>query len=239
MLKQAKLAYHVGRVVMINNILLIDKPKGITSFDVIRILRKKLKIRKIGHAGTLDPLATGLLIIGIGKATKLLNQYVKLDKTYEAEILFGVKTDTGDIDGKVIEKKSIPQLSDQKINRVINSLVGEIDLPVPKYSAIKRNGKPLYKYAREGKEIIVPIKKMRINWIKGSSLHYNSQSSSVPQTNISTIHIALNVSSGTYVRSIAEEIGDRLGTVATIMNLRRIQIGQFSIDQAVTPDNVK
>ena len=118
---------------MNTNILLIDKPKGITSFDCIRILRRKLGVRKMGHAGTLDPMATGLMIISVGEGTKRLQELLKLPKVYEAEILFGIKTDTGDITGKILEESKVSgQMSDvTKLSEVLTGMVGKLELPVP------------------------------------------------------------------------------------------------------------
>ena len=140
---------------MEEDIILVDKPKGITSFGVISRMRRKLNIRKIGHAGTLDPLATGLMILGVGKGTKKLTNYIKLDKIYESEVLLGIKTTTGDMEGEIVknEKLKIKNLNLKKINEVLESLVGEIELPVSIYSAIKQNGEALYKKARRGEEV--------------------------------------------------------------------------------------
>ena len=149
---------------MNTNILLIDKPKGITSFDCIRILRRKLGVRKMGHAGTLDPMATGLMIISVGEGTKRLQELLKLPKVYEAEILFGIKTDTGDITGKILEESKVSgQMSDvTKLSEVLTGMVGKLELPVPAYSAIKRGGEALYKKARRGEVVETPIKTMEI-----------------------------------------------------------------------------
>lgn len=201
-------------------ILLIDKPKGITSFDVIRSLRKKLGVRKMGHAGTLDPLATGLMLIGVGEGTKKLKDLIGLPKVYVAEILLGVEMSTGDLEGEVVQKRKVPSLSREKIKSVLREMEGDIDLKVPLYSAIKKEGKPLYKYAREGIEVESPIKTMHI--IKTELLEAKD----------TTLKIVFEVKSGTYIRSIAEELGRRLGTVATLKNLRRIKIGDFSVEKA-------
>lgn len=212
------------------NILLIDKPKGITSFDVIRKLRKKLGVRKMGHAGTLDPLATGLLLIGIGEGTKKLKELIGLSKAYSADVLLGVRTDTGDLEGRVMEEKPVPELDKKRVKKVLKDLEGEIDLQVPLYSAVKVKGKPLYKYAREGREarlnglqsgqVEVPIKTMHV--IKAELLGIEDN----------VLKIEFEVKSGTYIRSIAEELGRRLGTVAMLKNLRRTKIGDFSIEDA-------
>jgi len=152
---------------MIKHILLIDKPKGITSFDVIRRLQKTFKSEgvptsKIGHAGTLDPLASGLMIIGVGKGTKKLEEYLKLPKEYKTEIILGVETETGDMEGKTTNESIVPDIERDVVEKVLNSLIGKIKLPVPRYSAIKHKGKPLYWYARRGEKITPPIKEMEI-----------------------------------------------------------------------------
>ncbi|MEK9175341.1 MAG: tRNA pseudouridine(55) synthase TruB [Patescibacteria group bacterium] len=210
-----------------SGILLIDKLKGITSFDVIRILRKKLGKKKMGHAGTLDPLASGLMIIGIDKGTKKLNDFLKLPKVYEAEVLLGIQTTTGDMEGKIIAQKNVETVSMDDTNKVLENMVGKIILPVPIYSAIKIASKPLYKYARTNLAVRPPSKEMEIFWIKliNSSLCTNPKNSLI-------ISIELEVASGTYIRSIAEEIGRRLGYPATTKNLRRTKIGDFKIEDA-------
>lgn len=205
-------------------LILVDKPKGITSFDVIRILRKKLNIRKMGHSGTLDPNASGLMLIGLGGGTKQLSQFIGLPKTYEAEILLGKKTDSGDITGKVIEEKSVPTLTKLEVEKLIAAMVGEHTLEVPMYSAIKKDGKPLYKYARSGEVVEVPQKTMKI-------LSANLQS-----LQGETLQVFFEVSSGTYIRTLAELLAKRLGTVGTIVNLRRLSIGNYDIKDAMVID---
>jgi len=207
-----------------NDILLIDKPKGITSFDVIRILRRKLNIRKMGHAGTLDPLGSGLMIIGIEKGTKKLNDYLKLPKIYIAEVLLGKKTTTGDMEGEVLEEKKIPEIDIKIIEKIIKELKGKITLPVPIYSAIKIKGKALYEYARKEIDIKPPEKEMEIIKIKLNN-YYKDEDFYV-------LCLEIEVASGTYIRSIAEEIGRRLNYPATLRNLRRTKIGNFKIEDA-------
>ncbi len=205
-------------------ILLIDKPKGISSFDVIRILRKKLKIKKIGHAGTLDPLATGLLIVGIGKGTKKLKDFLKLKKEYEVEVLLGKKTETGDLEGKVLEEKEVKEIDIEKLKEILKNLEGEIELEVPLYSAAKIKGQPLYKLARKGIKIEPPKKKMKIYKLKLLK-HF-------PKNKNYILKIKIECASGTYVRSVAEEIGKRLNLPATLSNLRRTKIGKFNVKDA-------
>ncbi len=221
---------------MDSNILLIDKPKGITSFDVIRILRKKLGIRKMGHAGTLDPMASGLMIIGINEGTKKMSEFLKLPKVYVANVLLGKKTDTGDMEGRVIEEADVPEISEEKIREVVAGMVGKHSLHVPMYSAIKIGGRPLYKLARkkekgselteEEKNIAPPIKEMEV--ISARLLEIHCQGRTL------TMKIEMEVSSGTYIRSLGEELGRRLGYPATLAGLRRTKIGEFLIEDAMS-----
>jgi len=207
-----------------SEILLIDKPSGITSFDVIRQLRKKLGVRKMGHAGTLDPLATGLLIIGVGESTKKLDEYLKLPKIYRAGILLGEKRTTGDMGGEIVETALIPEISDSTIAKVLSSLIGETELPVPAYSAIKVNGKRLYAKARKNEEFTPPLRTMRVMSV--------TLSDSERQGDKMVIRVELEVGSGTYIRSLAEEVGRRLGYPATLAQLRRTSIGEFKVEHA-------
>jgi len=215
-----------------SDILLIDKPKGITSFGVIYRLRKKLGIRKIGHAGTLDPLATGLLIVGVGEGTKKLTSLIKLDKEYIAEILIGEKRSTGDMEGKVTEEKivtdDVPGL-EQKITAALDSLIGEIELPVSAYSAIKIDGVPMYKRARKAEktgEIVteVPHRVMRVDEAELIGV--------VQEADRALASVRFTVGSGTYIRSLAEELGTRIGYPATIYNLRRTRVGEYVVTDA-------
>jgi tRNA pseudouridine55 synthase len=204
---------------MEDKILLVDKPVGITSFDVIRKLRTRIGKIKMGHAGTLDPLASGLMIIATGKKTKELSMLLGLPKTYEAEIRFGISTTTGDKEGAIVEQKACPVLSVEVITLTLQSMIGELLLPVPLYSAVKRNGKPLYAYAREGVNVEPPVKSMIIRDAKCLSV------------NAESAEVWFDVESGTYIRTLAEELGRRLGTVAHLTNLRRLSIGTHHIDE--------
>ncbi|PCI30077.1 tRNA pseudouridine(55) synthase TruB [Candidatus Wolfebacteria bacterium] len=205
--------------------LLIDKSTGITSFDVIRKLRKKLGIRKMGHAGTLDPLASGLMIIGVNEGTKKLTEYIGMSKVYRAEVQFGIRTDTGDITGKTIEEQECTS-SDIVANYkdVLNGLVGKVLLKVPAYSAIKQKGEALYKKARRGEVVNTPTREMEIFWIENAKLSDQNSTDNCP-----SVAFDIKVSSGSYIRSIAEEIGNRLGIPATLSSLRRTSIGEFQI----------
>ncbi len=215
----------------LENIILVDKPKNITSFQVIRIMRKKLGIKKIGHAGTLDPLATGLMILGIDKGTKKLEQFLKLDKTYVASVLIGKKTSTGDLyhNTEIIEEKKLIEndifFIEKNINNILNNLIGKINLKVPIFSAIKINGKRLYDHAFKGNKIETPTREMNIFYIKLLDQY--------SENNNYILNLEIKVSSGTYIRSIAEEIGNRLNLPATIKELRRISIDEINVNDAI------
>lgn len=215
-------------------ILLIDKPVGISSFDVIRRLRHKLGKVKMGHAGTLDPLASGLMIIGIGAGTKKLNEYLKLDKEYEAEVLVGRKTTTGDREGEIIEEKAVERMfSSEEISETLKDMVGTLKLPVSAYSAIKKDGVPFYKKARaaEKRGETVPLEELPVREMKVYKAELIGQIlNEVDQTVI--IPVRFGVGSGTYIRSLAEELGRRLGYPATLQSLRRTKIGEFEIKDA-------
>lgn len=212
-------------------LLLIDKPYGITSFDVIRRLRRSLNIKKMGHAGTLDPLATGLMIIGVGAGTKKLTELVKLDKEYIAEVRIGESRTTGDLEGEIVESKKVEDLKVESVLKALVSMVGELALPVSAYSAIKVDGVPMYKRARKaektGETIAdIPLRAMRVD--EAELLSYMIDKDRAVAT------IRFKVGSGTYIRSLAEELGRRLGYPATLQNLRRTKVGKFDIKDAQT-----
>ncbi len=224
------------------NLLLINKPVGITSFDIIRQLRKKLGVRKMGHAGTLDPRASGLMLVGVGDGTKKIKDLIGLPKVYTAEILFGIKTNTGDFDperpesggntslgGDIIEEKDASYITKEKVEKGLKSLIGDTVLEVSLFSAMKRKGKSLYKYAREGKEITKPKRVMTVYRADFKNLDIGCLSRPV-------VTVEFEVGSGTYIRSLAEELGERLGTVATLQNLRRTSIGDFKVEDAESLD---
>jgi tRNA pseudouridine55 synthase len=211
-------------------LLLIDKPLGITSMDVIRRLRRVLNIRKIGHAGTLDPLATGLMLVGVGSGTKKLTELIKLDKEYIAEVRIGESRATGDLEGEILEERAVEELSREEVTVALNSLFGTHTLPVSAYSAIKVDGVPMYKRARKaekkGEQVTeVPLREMRVD--EGELLEYSLGQDRAVAT------IRFKVGSGTYIRSLAEELGRRLGYPATLQSLRRTKIGVFDIKDAL------
>lgn len=218
-----------------SDILLIDKPKGITSFDVIRILRRELGVRKVGHAGTLDPLATGLMIIGVGNGTKKLTEYIKLSKEYIAEVRIGERRSTGDMEGIILEEKDVMPFSEKEIVTILKGMVGTLTLPVSAYSAIKKEGIPMYKRARmaekTGKVVDeVPLRNMEVK--ETELMHLTCADNKCVAT------VRFVVGSGTYIRSLSEELGRRLGYPATLQNLRRTKVGVFSVEDARTVENM-
>jgi tRNA pseudouridine55 synthase len=204
-------------------VLLIDKPVGITSFDVIRTLRKVRQVKKMGHAGTLDPLASGLMIVAEGPATKLLTEYQKLPKRYMAEICLGESTDTGDREGVVTATAEV-EVPEDDIRKQVASMVGVLELAVPAYSAIKQGGEALYKKARRGEEVDVPVKAMHVHEATLVAAHTEGSHT--------IVSVDFYVGSGTYIRSLAVELGNRLGVPARLENLRRTSVGPFTIEQA-------
>lgn len=214
-----------------NGILLIDKPSGLTSRDVVNIVGKSLGTKKIGHTGTLDPLATGVMVLCVGKYTRLVEMLTSYNKTYEASIVLGIKTDTLDITGKVLEEKcSNISLSD--ILLALKKFEGVYDQEVPIYSAVKINGKKLYEYARENKTIELPKRRVNISKISLiSDIKY--------ENNKTLFSIRCNVSKGTYIRSLINDIASSLNTIGVMKELRRIEQGNFNIENCYKISDIK
>ncbi len=211
---------------MLDGILIIDKPAGITSHDVVAKVRKALKTKKVGHTGTLDPLATGVLVVCVEKATKLVNYLTCDEKVYEVEMKFGIKTDTGDITGKIIDEDTNYEIDMSKIQRTISKFIGKQEQIPPMYSAIKVNGKKLYELAREGIEIEREARKIEIFEIK--NIEWKDE----------ILKYTVHCSKGTYIRSLCEDIARELGTIGTMTNLRRIQSGKFQIKDAIKIEDI-
>ncbi len=207
----------------VNGVVIIDKPKGVTSHDVVGMIRKRFNTRRVGHTGTLDPLATGVLPVCIGSATKAAGMLTAADKRYTAVLMLGKRTDTLDICGRVLEENKVG-ISDGQARECIAGFIGEQEQLPPMYSAIKQNGRKLYELAREGVE--VEREKRRVNIysieITGLKLPY--------------ITIDVRCSKGTYIRSLCDDIGTRLGCGAVMTELRRTETAGFGIDEAYTPD---
>lgn len=210
-------------------IIFIDKPAGITSFDVIRELRRRTGIRKFGHAGTLDPMATGLMILGVEGGTKQLQDYIKLDKVYEAEILIGQSYTTGDVTGELLESVAVVDVSEHVLRQALADLQGVHRLPVSAYSAIKKDGKKMYERARAAAKIgdvikDVPYRDMEVFSTTWHGVRW--------QDGLAYVHATFHVASGVYIRSLAEELGRRVGYPAALAALRRTKIGPYSIATA-------
>lgn len=206
---------------MIDGLLIFDKEKGITSHDLVYKVRKKLGIKKVGHTGTLDPMATGVLVISIGKGTKTSDYILSSDKVYEAKIKLGVLTDSYDITGKILEEENV-NFTEEEIKDALIKLTGKISQRPPIYSALKVKGKKLYEYAREGKD--VEIKKRDVEIYKIELLDFNGKDE---------FKILTKVSKGTYIRSLANDLGRSLGTFGTLTELRRTRSGSFKIEDAI------
>ncbi len=208
-------------------ILLVDKPRDHTSHDVVARLRGKLKMKRIGHAGTLDPMATGLLVILVGKATKVSQYLVGLDKEYEGTIELGKVTDTQDADGEVMETRPVPDLTDADVLTAVKTFLGDQYQMPPMYSAIKIAGVPLYKSARKGEEIEREPRFIRV-------MSWEVLRFATPQ-----IDFRLTCTKGTYVRTLAHDLGAKLGCGAHLSALRRTATDKFKVGQALTLEQIQ
>lgn len=216
---------------MTQGLLLINKPKGITSFAVVAKIKWLLHQKRVGHTGTLDPMATGVLPVFVGRATVLSSLLLEADKVYTATFRFGITTDTADITGKVIEEKEV-NISEAEIIKAFSSFTGKITQVPPMYSAIKKDGVPLYKLARQGKTVDVPAREVTINFIEPKSNFENNE-----------ITVQVSCSKGTYIRSLCSDIGDYLGCGAALSALRRDETSGFKLENCVnlddlTPENI-
>lgn len=203
-----------------NGILIINKPADYTSRDIVNILNKKLGTKKIGHTGTLDPLATGVLVVCVGKYTKLVDKITSYDKEYIATIKLGVSTDTLDITGEVLEENDKVIVDNQVLIDTLNSFLGRSIQEVPKYAAVKINGKKLYEYARNNEEIELPKREIEISDIE------------LLENKSSEIKFRVVVSKGTYIRSLIRDICEKLGVFGTMSSLVRTRQGMFTIDKS-------
>jgi tRNA pseudouridine55 synthase len=217
-LNYSKESFEQGQVV------LIDKPLRWTSFDVIQKLRKILGIRKIGHAGTLDPLATGLLIICTGKFTKSINEYMAQEKEYTGTITLGATTPTYDLESEPVNFKPVEHITEEAINAATDNFTGEIAQIPPAHSAIKIGGTRVYELARQGKEVKLEPRKVTIKIFE------------ITKIEIPVIHFRVVCSTGTYIRSLAFDFGEVLGCGGHLSSLRRTMIGAFTAEDAMTPE---
>ena len=209
-----------------SGIIVINKPKDLTSRDVVNIISKNLNIKKVGHNGTLDPLATGVLVICFGKYTKLNDLLTSHEKEYIAEVTLGLETDTLDITGKILNKNT-PHITKEEIIKALKNFEKTYNQEVPKYSAVKVSGKKLYEYAREGKEVILPKKEVTI---------YQNELLSFTENKFT---FKTKVSKGTYIRSLIRDILASLNETGTMSNLKRTQQGIFKLEDSYTLDDIK
>jgi len=209
-----------------NGILIVNKPIGYTSRDVVNIIGKKFGTKKVGHTGTLDPLASGVLVICIGRYTKLVDLLTSLDKEYIAEIKLGIETDTLDITGNIIKEKDF-LITEEQIKNVFAKFIGKYEMEVPAYSAIKVNGKKLYEYARNNIEVKLPVKEVKINSLE--LLAFNGD----------IIKFKTEVEKGTYIRSLIRDLSKSLNTVGTMQSLIRTKQGNFLLENAYTLEDIE
>ncbi len=209
---------------MKEGLLIIDKPSGMTSHDVVALMRKKLRTKKIGHSGTLDPVATGVLVLLVGKATKLFSKFVHFDKEYEATLRLGTVTSTGDSEGRVLAEKNASHVTEAEVRRVFSEFVGERQQVPPMVSAIKHKGERLYELARRGIEVERQARTIRIYDLKITRIAFPD------------IDFFVKCSKGTYIRRLGEEIGEVLGVGGFISRIRRVSLGPFTIKEALKID---
>ena len=206
----------------------MDKPAGLSSFGVVARVRRILSARegkkvKVGHTGTLDPFATGLLVLLVGKGTKRANEFLKLDKRYEATICLGKVSTTGDTEGEISDYQSANRVVGlSQVQEVVKSFVGEIEQRVPVFSAVKINGRRAYDLARKGEKVEMPVRKVQIYSIDIIDYQW-------PE-----LKIACHVSSGTYIRTLGEDIGEKLGVGGYLTALRRVEVGKYRVEDAMT-----
>ena len=206
--------------------LLLDKEKGISSNQLVQKVKRSLSLKKVGHLGTLDPMATGLMILAINRATKFSSYFLESDKSYDASIQLGSSTDTDDAMGNIISSSDIIP-NEKDINKSLASFIGQSMQTAPFFSALKHKGKPLYKYAREGEFISKPPREINIFSIKNIICEHNKCS------------FIVHCSKGTYIRSIARDLGDKLNSGGHLSALRRLSQGTFNIKNAMTIENIE
>ena len=202
-------------------IIVINKPAGITSHDVVGFVRRTFNMRRVGHAGTLDPMATGVLIVLLGKSTKLFDKFVTFDKAYRATLRLGLKTTTADIMGKTVEEKPYAGIVLSQVEETFKHFTGDIEQMPPMVSAVKYQGERLYKLARQGKQVERAARKVRIDELK------------LLKFALPDVEFFMACSKGTYVRQLAEDVGAVLGCGACICQIERTRVGPFDIAQSV------
>lgn len=205
---------------MIDGILILDKPKGMTSAALVSKIKKKFHLKKVGHGGTLDPIATGLLPICVNRATKMAFSFLESDKVYEGVFILGIETDTHDIAGKVITTQTM-DVSSEDIQKAMKEYVGEIQQLPPMFSALKKDGKPLYVYARQNQEVSRPLRTITIFDFAFLGRQSNE------------ISFRIHCSKGTYVRTLCHDLGKKLGTSACLKELTRVKVGKLHLSDSI------
>jgi len=207
-------------------VLNINKPPGMTSFAAVTRVRRLLNIKKAGHAGTLDPMATGVLLVLAGKATRLSDFLMGRPKEYLASIKLGIETDTCDTEGRIVRRCGVPEIARPRLSAILKEFTGQIKQTPPVFSAVKGNGQPAYKKARQGKEVDIPERLVQIDSIELISFAGDEMA------------VRVNCSKGTYIRSLARDIGRRLDTCGTMSALCRTAVGDFKLEQARDLDGI-
>ena len=210
-----------------DGVLLVDKAPGMTSHDVVAIVRRRLQMKKVGHCGTLDPIATGLLLLTLGRGTKIQDLLMSEDKEYSGTMILGISTDTQDSAGNVVEERAVPELDEAAIRAAFEKYAGDFYQMPPMVSAIKQGGVPLYKLARQGKTVEREPRLVHV-------YRYSIDRIALPEIDFTVV-----CSKGFYVRTYAHDIGGTLGCGAHLKNLRRTKSGRFSVEGAITVDELK
>jgi tRNA pseudouridine55 synthase len=212
---------------MRDGIIIVNKPKGMTSHDVVEFVRKKLKINKVGHAGTLDPQATGVLVVLLGRCTKLFDKFMGFDKEYVATLKLGTRTSSGDVEGKVLETKNFDHINEEMVKKAFLPYVGEILQVPPMVSALKYKGRPLYKLARAGTQVLRNPRKVIIKELR------------LLKFSLPDVQFYLRCCRGTYVRQLVEDVARDLDCVGHVSQIERLSIGPFNIKAALTLADIK
>lgn len=209
-----------------HGLLLMDKPKAWTSHDLVAFVRKSLRMKEVGHCGTLDPLASGLMVVLLGEGTKVSNYILDQDKTYEVHARLGIETDTFDMDGKVVAEKPV-QVSTERLAAALARLTGALELPVPIFSAVKVDGQKLYEKARRNEDVVLPVKTMEFKTVE--LLGFDG----------AVARVRISCSKGSFIRAWVQELGKLLETGATVQELRRLRSEPYSVERAITVENLK
>ncbi|HWU31942.1 MAG TPA: tRNA pseudouridine(55) synthase TruB [Marmoricola sp.] len=217
-----------------SGLVVVDKPAGITSHDVVSRVRRLAGTRKVGHAGTLDPMATGILVLGVNRATRLLGHLLVKDKTYEATIRLGEVTTTDDAEGEVVSTQPTDGVAEEAIRRVLAAMVGEIEQRPSSVSAIKIDGRKAYDRVRAGEDVVLPSRTVRINSLEVNNFRWSNDGG----VSRPLIDVTVSCSSGTYIRAIARDLGEALGVGGHLTALRRTSVGSYDLSVAHTLDEL-